>query len=79
MRAVFFIGEGLVVTDLDSYSPLPCSSARGLLLLALTGDLEESEYEFDHSEEVEFIKEQIKRNESCFQTDSLPVAPEAGI
>lgn len=65
-----------MVTDLDSYSPLPCSSARGLQLLALTRDLEESEYEFDHSE---FIKEQIKRNESCFQTDSLPVAPEAGI
>lgn len=40
------------------------SSVRGWLLLTLTGDLEESEHEFNHNGEVEFIKEQVKTNGS---------------
>lgn len=41
--------------------------SRGLLLLALTGDLEEPECETNPSGEVEFIKEPMKRNRAVLR------------
>lgn len=45
------------VTTPDSHFALICSLARCWLLLTLAGDLEETEHEFPHSGEVEFINE----------------------
>lgn len=70
---------GAVVTDPDSHSSLPCSSARAPLLLARTGDLEESERECNHSGGVGFIKEQMKRHGSCFRTDPQQQSQRQGL